>query len=385
MKLLASLALALSLATPAVASDSAFNLTLNQPDFTVGEDIVLGIHGQPGQLGFLLFDPVLGTTPLLPGLTIDLAISPGFFLKQMVIPASGTAELLCGLDCQLVSMIQGVGGYVSAQAVSVDPIDASLDVSNLVTLDASNDYGFCGSCAPCDGSITDLTLRYIGSSPMYVEVQQKKGKDTPVLFGATLQPFEVFSFKGASKHDKMNPQIMLYLDGKLDAEVHTSCSVPIGPGQVHGSFRILEAVSLDGGPTCPEDGTTPPPATDCDAGKPIQLEFTYTGGDCSASDNDQPSDKATCSGDPAFASQVRIVAYGKKATYVDAVVDLDGTFWVDPLAIGESKIDSNLCVDIYDLQGNLCQALTLHTSCSQPLAVGDIFGGIELTTFVPKP
>jgi hypothetical protein len=345
---------------------------------------VLGVAGQPGQLGFVLFDPDLGTTQVLPGLTIDLAISTNFFVAPLVIPAAGSVDLLCGLDCTLATMIQGLGGSISVQAVSVNPVDAGLEVSNLITVDASDSYGFCGTCAPCDGAITDLTLRYTGSSPMYVEVQQKKGKDTPTLFAGTLQPFEVFSFKGAGKHDKMNPEISLYLDGALDAKIHTSCSVPIGPGQVHGSFRILEAVSSDGGPTCP-DSTTTTPTTDCSDGKPLKLEFTYTGGDCSASDNDQPSDKATCSGDPAFAAQVRIIAYGKSDTYLDAVVDLDGSFRVDPTSIGESKIDSNLCVDLYDLSGNLLQALTLHTSCSQPLAVGDVYGGIELVTFVPKP
>ena len=217
-----------------------------------------------------------------------------------------------------------------------------------------------------------------------ITTTQKKGKKNPVLFGGTVQPFETFTFHGAGKHDKMNPEIKLYLDGQLDTEIHTSCSVPIGPGQVWGSFRILEAYSNEGGAICPELDDTDPPG-DCSDGKPLKLEFTYTGGDCSDSDHDQPSDKATCSGDPDEASAVRIVAYGKKGTYFDNVVSLDATFWIDPTLIGESKIDSNLCVDIYDANDCLLQALTLHTSCSQPLAVGDVFGGIELTTFVPKP
>ena len=36
------------------------------------------------------------------------------------------------------------------------------------------------------------------------------------------------------------------------------------------------------------------------------------------------------------------------------------------------------------MNGNV-QALSIHTSCSKELNVGDIFGSLELTVFVPGP
>lgn len=47
------------------------------------------------------------------------------------------------------------------------------------------------------------------------------------------------------------------------------------------------------------------------------------------------------------------------------------------------KLSSRLEIDISDNFGNL-QQLTIHTSCSDPLGVGDIFSSLILDSFIPK-
>jgi hypothetical protein len=383
MRLLPPLIGLAMLAAPSLAESSAFNLTLNQPDYAPTEELRLSIDGQAGSWSCLLFDTDCTPTEILPGLIMDIGLSVNFFEFEVVMPPSETVEITFEYGCDFAALMQAIGGHYCAQAVSVDPATLQLCVSNVVDIDMSNTYGFCAPCDDCQGGVDALTMRYIGPGSGYVEVL-KGGKKPATHFAANLEPGEVFSFLPAGGKDDFGKEIELYVDGTLSAKAHTSCSKPIGPGAVFGDFRVLAASSQDGGPICPV--ATPGPATDCSAGKPLKLEFQYTGGDCSASSHDQSADKASCSGDPTGLGTVHIIASGKKgAVYFCDTVDLGGTFWIDPTQLGESKIDNSLIIEIFDVSDNLLQTVTLHTSCSQPLAVGNIFGGVELVTFVPKP
>ncbi|MDF1797744.1 MAG: hypothetical protein P1V81_01095 [Planctomycetota bacterium] len=385
LRILTSAIASMLLASSAFADSSAFELTLNQPEFSPSEPIELHVAGTPGQFGFMLFDTVTGPVQITPDLTIDLGISANFFLLPLTIPATGAVTLPCGMDCALASLIESVGGSVSAQAVSLDPVTAELCTSNLVTMNVDSSFAYCSTCDECKGGVVELTLRYMGDSPALVEVYKEKegqGGDETYFLG-TVQPMESFTFVGVDDDQKLDKNTAIAVDGVEVNEIHTSCSKPIGPGTVFGDFRVLSAISKDNGPVCPV--APPGSVTDCSEGKPIQLEFTYTGNDCSASDNDQSSDKATCSGDPAGAASVHVLVFGKDGLIFDGDVALGGTFWADPTLFGQDKFPSNVDVEISDDQGNLLQALTFHASCSQPLAVGDVFGAIQLKTFIPKP
>ena len=136
----------------------------------------------------------------------------------------------------------------------------------------------------------------------------------------------------------------------------------------------------------PGDGT-------CDAGKPKILEMKYTGKDCSASSNAQDPGKLSCDGDPAFASLVHIVATDKEnpddkkaKLWFEGNVVLDTTFDIDAANDGASKLKANTWVLIYSGPGRsgLLQAVKFHTSCSQPLNLGDVFGSLELVGFTPE-
>jgi len=127
--------------------------------------------------------------------------------------------------------------------------------------DANFGYGQCGGgeCGECKGGVTQLTLKYNGSTSAHVEVVQKNGD---VVFADTVDPGEEFTFSGTEKDDKLGKEISIFVDGDLNTKIHTSCSKSIGPGLISGDFEVIAGLSKDGGPLCPVD--EPPDDDDCD-------------------------------------------------------------------------------------------------------------------------
>lgn len=121
--------------------------------------------------------------------------------------------------------------------------------------------------------------------------------------------------------------------------------------------------------------------------KPASIEWTYVGGDCSASNYAQDPAGVTCGGDPGAADPVRIVMTHNtqpNRVYFDGIVTFGQTF-VELGSAGHKngKVPPTTRVQIFDLAGNLLQQSDFHTSCSQPLEVGDQFGAVIITGFTP--
>jgi hypothetical protein len=135
-----------------------------------------------------------------------------------------------------------------------------------------------------------------------------------------------------------------------------------------------------------EEPPTPPEDQCKDGFKPQLLEMQYTGEDCAASNNSQDSEKTLCDGDPDFDPQVFIRASDKEKpddskanVWFEGLVELNDTFDIDAANAGEDKLKSSTYALIYDSRGGrLLQEIKFHTSCSQPLAVGDQFGSLVL-------
>jgi hypothetical protein len=163
-------------------------------------------------------------------------------------------------------------------------------------------------------------------------------------------------------------------------EFHTSCSQPLEVGDQFGSAIIADCVG--------ENEPGPNNAGDCcQYGKPQILTLTYTGEDCSASDHSQDSRYVNCSGDPQMAANVHIIAADREdlATasndiWFDGMVALGEPFDIDSTTSihGHEHLKSRTFIHIFDQQGNLLQLVEFHTSCSQPLFVGNQFGSIVL-------
>ncbi len=110
------------------------------------------------------------------------------------------------------------------------------------------DFGYQRPCAPCDGRITQMTLRYLGPAPAFVQVFMRKGGE---VFAGSVEPLGYFTFDGTDRKGTLGPEIEVFVDGSLHTTFHTSCSVEIGPGTVQGDFLVAEAYSRNGGLMCP--------------------------------------------------------------------------------------------------------------------------------------
>lgn len=115
--------------------------------------------------------------------------------------------------------------------------------------------------------------------------------------------------------------------------------------------------------------------------KPAVLEMEYTGEDCSATSHSQSAGVVNCSGDPAFAPLVHIVARDTpgKNIWFQGDVMLGATFDIDAAFGGATRLKGETHCDIYDVgTGALLQTVEFHTSCSEPLTLGDQFGSLIL-------
>ncbi len=63
------------------------------------------------------------------------------------------------------------------------------------------------------------------------------------------------------------------------------------------------------------------------------------------------------------------------------ITALGQTFEIDASVVGKTRLESTTYVLVHDSSGNLLQTILFHTSCSQPLVLGDQFGSVELVGF----
>lgn len=131
------------------------------------------------------------------------------------------------------------------------------------------------------------------------------------------------------------------------------------------------------GTTC---NITPGSNPDCTtAGKPNTLTFQYTGGGCAASNNPQ-SGKFICSGSVNTGAPVTISTTTSGLTISPTTVSPGGTFTVS--AAAGKTFPAQTALRLSNTGGT--ENLSIHTSCSQILAVGNVFGDITLVGFNGK-
>ena len=178
---------------------------------------------------------------------------------------------------------------------------------------------------------------------------------------------------------------------------HTSCSQPFGPGMVFGSVQITSVTSTEGGTVSLSDPEEDDCSTSIDLvapphclGKVKTLDLRYTGGDCSQSLNTQASGKSGCTDvAPPSANPVRIILSDGAApppassVYLDENMVSGGTILsIDGSGISHcsgGKLKSVTGFWIKDaVTGELIQDGYFHTSCSQPLNLGDQFGSLQV-------
>jgi len=282
----------------------------------------------------------------------------------------------------------------------------------------------------CQGRIKKMTVVYTGlgcdasshsqddrksscigdaanSEPVSIIVSDKKGKkiwasvdgvsvgDEIVIDSANVAEKKKKGKKKGKKHLDPHTKISVFnVNDELIHEVvfHTSCSKPLNVGDQFGAFSIYSMETTKGGTVVDEPPVEEEPVCitelpymegpHCD-GKVTLLNLRYTGAGCEGSDNTQDPSKVTCTGGAASASPVRIVVTDKDENYqyLDtgaANVGLGDI--VDVLASdgGRTEFKAETLVKIYNAAGDLIETVLFHTSCSQPLNLGDKFASIEI-------
>ena len=115
----------------------------------------------------------------------------------------------------------------------------------------------------------------------------------------------------------------------------------------------------------------------CEDGKPARVKVQYDGDDDSANSQDpsQITIAPTTVNFPSGDVYIEVYDHKNRTRVFAQTVPKFGSFWV----YGPRKlISSSYWFYIYTTGGSLLQTINFHTSCSQPLNVGDEFGGITV-------
>lgn len=174
----------------------------------------------------------------------------------------------------------------------------------------------------------------------------------------------------------------------------TACSQPLGPGHQFGSIKLTELTSTKGGTVVLEED---PPSEECVTaidvtapphclGKIRKMTLRYTGGDCAQTLHSQDPAKVGCSDAQAAGTYPVRVIVGQSASpsslpYVDlGPIEIGDTFVVDGDVPGCSdQLKSVTGFWIKDAgTDDLIQDGFFHTSCSQPVNLGDQFGAFQV-------
>jgi len=165
-------------------------------------------------------------------------------------------------------------------------------------------------------------------------------KNNTELFNGTVAAGGKFTFIGLDKNGKMGSEIRILVDGAEHTKIHTSCSQPIGIGMVSGDFMVIDGWSLKGGQLCPIPDT--PACT--------ELTLQYNG-------------TATAA--------IVVMAKKNNTELFNGTVAAGGKFTF----IGADKHDKMGSEIRISVNGG--PVTKLHTSCSQPIGIGMVFGDFD--------
>jgi hypothetical protein len=247
-----------------------------------------------------------------------------------------------------------VGGDPS---VDSNPNPETVVLADDVTEDLTVDFGYSAAedCNDCSGKVTELTLRYLGeveNNEITVQMKGKRRAPGTVVFDGIVPPGETFAFFGDDKHGTLGTEILITQVNGTETRIHTSCSVPIGVGSIFGDFEVVAGASKDGGPLCDaEPGGGEEPPSDCE-GKVTDLTLLYIG---SADDAN-------------IAVAVKARRRYPLPNVFEGIVQPGETFSFS----GNDKkgtLGTEITITVNDGVG-----LNIHTSCSQPIGVGMVFG-----------
>jgi hypothetical protein len=166
--------------------------------------------------------------------------------------------------------------------------------------------------------------------------------------------------------------------------VPDECDIAGGASADCNGNGVPDECDIDAGTSLDEDGNGIPDeceASCCENGRPRQLTMRYEGDDCSATSSSQAAGFVTCEDFGPLPATVFIrstnkpFGAGNPVVWFEGTVMLGETFVIDAANGGEPRLRGNTYIHVLDAAGGtLLQSAGFHTSCSQPLFVGDRFG-----------
>ncbi len=269
----------------------------------------------------------------------------------------------------------------------------------------------------CRGKVVRMTLQYTGAGPVATSHSQDPRKVSVVGDAASTEPVsmlivnkrrdkiwatvsginigdEILVEAAAANADHLDSETRVTITDAVgntieEVRFHTSCSQPLNAGDQFGSLLVASVTSTEGGEVTNDPEPEPEicvkelPAMSgphC-KGKVRVLSLRYTGGGCGATIHSQDPRKVKCSGDAGNATPVRIVATDNRGDYLfldQAGVELGDVVDIIALEGGRSDLKADTVVRILDGNGAVIEEVKFHTSCSQPLNLGDQFGSFEV-------
>lgn len=183
---------------------------------------------------------------------------------------------VCNLQLDKVASVSTVGPMMSPvgnEDNHDDSSDSHGDTNGNGDSDDSDSGDMDLTCG-CKGKVSELTLRYIGTTPTTVSVDRIDPFGTNLLPPTAILPGDVFTVNASDFGPKgfkgtLGIGISITKNGADPVQIHTSCSQPIGPGLIAGDFEVVSGTSKKlSVPLCP----IVPDA--CPANQ--QVTYTYT-------------------------------------------------------------------------------------------------------------
>lgn len=202
-----------------------------------------------------------------------------------LVPDNGNCEAVhldppvvatCNLVLEKVSSVATVGPLMAPVGNEDDDDDSDSDSHQDTNYSGDSDDSDTGmdlACG-CRGKVSELTLRYTGTTPTTVQVDRIDPFGTNLMPATPILPGDVFTVSGSSYgphgfKGTLGVGIVITTTSGEPVQIHTSCSEPVGPGLVAGDFVVESGTSKKlSKPLCPVVSEV------CPANQ--QVTYTYT-------------------------------------------------------------------------------------------------------------
>lgn len=316
---------------------------LDENEDGIQDDTEMGISGVTVNLldcaGNLLASTVTNTD----GYYLFDNLPAGDYLVGFVVPEGyEVSPLNVGSDDEIDSDADPATGMTACVTLAEGEINLSLDAGLFIPFEED--------CGECDGKVSQLTLRYDGTDPTFLQIYDDRDqKPERLMFEGNVNPGDEITVNGTHNGGAMHAEISLWENGTRIHKIHTSCSQPIGPGMTFGDYYIVEGYSRHGGLLCPVEDPGPGDCGECE-GKVSELTMRYDGPEATFlqvyDDKNQKPERLMFEG---------TVSPGDEFT-------VTGT-----RRHGEMHAEISLWEEGTRIQ-------KIHTSCSRPIGPGMIFG-----------